>query len=179
MNNLPDNDAFTSQLVAVQRRLYAYILTILPNLADADDVLQETNAVLLRKRDEYEAGSEFGAWACRVAYFEVLALYKKRQRERKRVLFADQNMLDVLAGEAESRFAAGDQALLARLEKCIQKLNPLHRRLIRLRYGDNLLADEIAENLSRSSGAVRQLLYRIRMRLLECVKEIALAEEKS
>ncbi len=85
MDNPLDHDEFTSQLVAVQRRLYAYILTILPNLADADDVLQDTNSVLLRKRKEYAAGTEFGAWACRVAYFEVLALRKKRQRERGRL----------------------------------------------------------------------------------------------
>ncbi len=155
MSYSPDNDVFTSQLVAVQRRLYAYILTILPNLSDADDVLQDTNAVLLRKRDEYTPGTEFGAWACRVAYFEVLALCKKRQRERGRVLFADQDMLNTLAGEAESRFTAGDQALLVRLERCMEKLSPLHRRMIRFRYGDNLLADEIAENLVRSSSAVR------------------------
>ena len=46
MSDCQDHDAFTAQLVAVQRRLYAYILTALPNLQDADDVLQETNAAL-------------------------------------------------------------------------------------------------------------------------------------
>ncbi len=162
----------------MQRRLYAYILTLLPNLADADDVLQDTNAVLLRKREEYTAGTEFGAWACRVAYFEVLALCKKRQRERSRVLFADQDLLDNLADEAEGRFAAADQALLTRLERCIKKLSPLHRQLIRLRYGNNLLSDEIAENLVRSASAVRQLLYRIRIRLLKCLQENATTEEE-
>lgn len=178
MSHSPDNDAFTSQLIAVQRRLYAYILTVLPNLSDADDVLQETNAVLLRKRDEYTPGTAFGAWACRVAYFEVLALCKKRQRERERVLFADQDMMNTLADEAESRFAAGDQTLLVRLERCMEKLSPFHRRLIRHRYGDNLLADEIAKDLVRSPSAVRQLLYRIRTRLLKCVREYSAMEEE-
>jgi RNA polymerase sigma-70 factor (ECF subfamily) len=89
MGNSLDHDVFTTHLMAVQRRLYAYILTILPNLSDADDVLQDTNAVLLRKRTQFVAGTEFGAWACRVAYFEVLALRRKRQRERSHVLFAD------------------------------------------------------------------------------------------
>ena len=142
------------------------------------NVLQETNAVLLRKQNEYAPGTAFGAWACRVAYFEVLALRKKRQRERERILFADQDILNTLAGEAESRFAAGDQTLLARLERCMEKLSPFHRRLIRHRYGNNLLANEIADNLVRSPSAVRQLLYRIRTRLLKCVRDYSVTEEE-
>ena len=177
MDNPLDHDEFTSQLVAVQRRLYAYILTILPNLADADDVLQDTNSVLLRKRKEYAAGTEFGAWACRVAYFEVLALRKKRQRERGRLLFADQSLLDSLAQEAGDRFTTGDQRLLARLERCMEKLSPLHRQLIRLRYGSNILSEQIAAKTGRSASAIRQLLYRIRTRLLKCVQDDATAEE--
>src|SRR5262249_54956902 len=35
-----------------QRRLYAYILTLLPNRADADDVLQEASLVMWDKFDE-------------------------------------------------------------------------------------------------------------------------------
>ena len=37
-----------------ERRLYAYILTLLPRRADADDVLQETSLVLWDKFDETE-----------------------------------------------------------------------------------------------------------------------------
>ena len=59
MSDCQDHDAFTAQLVAVQRRLYAYILTALPNLQDADDVLQETNATLLRSRESFASGTEF------------------------------------------------------------------------------------------------------------------------
>lgn len=167
----PDYDAFTTQLVAVQRRLYAYILTILPHLADADDVLQETNSVLLRKREEYAPGTEFGAWACRVAYFEVLAFRKRRQRERGHVLFADQSLLNNLADEATERFAAGDHGLLSRLERCLQKLSPLHRQAIHSRYGASPWTEQAAEGTGRSGSALRQLLYRIRMQLLRCMKD--------
>lgn len=177
MGNPSENDMFTAQLVSIQRRLYAYILTILPNLADADDVLQETNMVLLRKREEYTPGTDFGAWACRVAYFEVLALRKKQQRERGRILFADQSLFDHLAGEAGERFVAGDQMLLARLERCMKQLSHFHRRLIHYRYRYNILSEQIAERLGRSAAAVRQLLYRIRTRLLRCVQSSSMSED--
>ena len=83
-----------------QRRLYAYILTLLPNRADADDVLQEASLVMWDKFDERSPPDDFTAWGCRIAYFKVLDLRKKRQRGR--VLFS-QEMLERVAETAEER----------------------------------------------------------------------------
>ncbi len=59
----------------------------------------------------------------------------------------------------------------------MEKLSLLHRQLIRLRYGSNILSEQIAEKTGRSASAIRQLLYRIRTRLLKCVQDDAAAEE--
>ena len=59
-------------------RLYAYILQMLPNRADADDVLQRANLVMWTKREELVEGSNFVAWAARIAYFEVLTCANRR-----------------------------------------------------------------------------------------------------
>src|ERR1700754_3134100 len=65
-----------------ERRLYAYILTLLPNRVDADDVLQETSLVMWDKFDAQSPPTDFTAWGCRIAYFKVLNLYKRTQRSR-------------------------------------------------------------------------------------------------
>ena len=59
-----------------QRRIYAYVLTLLPNRADADDVFQEASLVLWDKFDESSPPDDFAAWGCRIAYFKVLDFYK-------------------------------------------------------------------------------------------------------
>src|SRR5438309_8365030 len=69
-----------------ERRLYAYILTLLPHRADADDVFQEASLVLWDKFDADHPPLDFAAWGCRIAYFKVLDFSKKRQRSR--VLFS-------------------------------------------------------------------------------------------
>ena len=73
-------DEFIVHLTACQNRLYAYVFSLLPDRERRRDVLQETNLVLWRKSDQFMAGTDFGAWACKVAYFEVLA---ERRRLRQ------------------------------------------------------------------------------------------------
>ena len=48
------------------------------NHHDAEEVFQNTSVVLWNKFGEFSAGSNFFAWASRVAYFEVLSLMKQR-----------------------------------------------------------------------------------------------------
>src|SRR5215218_100140 len=71
------NKPFLRLFLQNQRRLYAYILTLLPNRADADDVLQETSLVMWDKFDPADPPTDFLAWARRVAYHKVLDFYKK------------------------------------------------------------------------------------------------------
>src|SRR5262245_22061331 len=85
-----------------ERRLYAYILTLLPHRADADDVLQEASLVMWDKFDDEHPPADFVAWGCRIAYFKVLDFRKKRQRSR--VLFS-QATLERLAETAAEQAA--------------------------------------------------------------------------
>jgi RNA polymerase sigma-70 factor (ECF subfamily) len=177
VDNLQGYDRFTCQLVASQRRLYSYILTLVPSLTDANDVLQNSNVVILAKRQEYQPDTEFGAWACRVAYFEVLAYRRRKAREHNRLLFAADQLLDELAGEAVERYGSEDDAPVSRLERCMSKLSDTYRELIRLRYHNSLSSEEIAANTGRSASAVRQLLYRVRTQLLSCMQREERQEE--
>ena len=44
---------FSQKLVGVQKNLYSFILSLLANRSDAEDVLQETNLILCQKSKEY------------------------------------------------------------------------------------------------------------------------------
>jgi DNA-directed RNA polymerase specialized sigma24 family protein len=63
-----------------QRRLRVFVLSLAPDFSAADDVLQETFLVVTRKAAESEPGTNFFAWARRIATFKVLALARDRQR---------------------------------------------------------------------------------------------------
>src|ERR1700722_12412660 len=75
---------FLSLFLQNQGRLHAYILTLLPNRADAADVFQEASLVMWDKFADAQPPDNFLAWGCRIAYFKVLDFYKKSQRSRLR-----------------------------------------------------------------------------------------------
>ena len=64
--------------------------------------------------------------------------------------------------------AAADRA--DALRACVERLPEKSRRLLELRYEDDLPCDEIAARVGSSIDAVYQNLSRIRGRLEECVR---------
>src|SRR5438034_132940 len=126
--------AFLRLFVQNERRLYAYIITLLPNRNDADDVLQEASLVMWDKFDDHHPPDDFAAWGCRIAYFKVLDFCKKRQRSR--VLFS-QAMLERVAETAVEQAAALqlDERREA-LTGCLAKLNARDRDLLTRRFAE-------------------------------------------
>lgn len=160
------NDQFIRDLTNCQNRLYAYILTLLPDPERARDVLQETNVVLWRKAGEFKTGTNFGAWACKIAYFEVLTERQRRRRDRH---VFDEEMIAQLARHTEQRLGRLDDRSLA-LDECLQQLTRQQRDRLMARYssGGSVLA--MAEELGETPGAVATALYRIRTALLKCIE---------
>jgi RNA polymerase sigma-70 factor (ECF subfamily) len=157
-----------------EHRLYAYILTLLPNRADAEDVLQEVSLVLWDKFDERHPPDDFAAWGCRIAYFKVLDFFKKSRRCPVR---SSQAMLERLAETAVEQ--AGILQLDERSEAlaaCIEKLRPADRELLARRFARGATTRSTAAEVGRSVDAVYKALAKIRHALFECVTR-SLAQE--
>ena len=80
-----------------QRRIFGYIYTLVPVRHDAEDILQETSLVICEKFDQFKPGTDFAAWACQIAYWEIRRARQKFARSK--VLF-NQDMVDAIAETA-------------------------------------------------------------------------------
>jgi RNA polymerase sigma-70 factor (ECF subfamily) len=167
-------ERFVAELTGVQSRLYAYILALVPDANRAHEILQNTNMTIWRKSGEFQPGTNFGAWACQIAYFEILADRKRRSLDRH--VFDDTLLTDVAVQATAITHNA--EAKLRMLNDCIQKLAPSYRELISQRYGPRGSVRRIADQLGKSIAAVSQTLYRIRRVLGDCIED-ALAKEKA
>lgn len=149
-----------------QSRLYAFIVSLTGNPKQAADVLQDTNLVLWEKSGEYQPGTNFMAWAFRIARFQVMASRKKIARDK---LVFSTEATEIIANTFEAYDEAG-QDRITDLQRCIEKLPPNSKRLIELKYGQSWAIDKIANEVERSYKAVTQALHRARLALMRCME---------
>jgi RNA polymerase sigma-70 factor, ECF subfamily len=162
----PDPQQFLRLFLENERRIYAFIVSILPNLSDAEDVLQETSLILWQKFAQFQLGTDFVAWACRVAQLRVLKFYEKRGRSKLQ--------FDAAALEAVANEAIGMAPLLEdrhhALAKCLEAINPRDRDLLQRRYADDASPQQISTQVGRSIHAVYKALQRIHDSLMLCIQ---------
>src|SRR6185295_2066926 len=136
---------FVELMTQHQGRLYGYILSLSGDPDAANDVLQEANIVLWKQSGQFMPGSNFKAWAFRIAHFQFMAFRQKRLRDK--VLFSNE-LLSMLASEAKDIDDRHEERAAA-LERCLELMPPRSREAIRLRYADELNVNDMAEKLHR------------------------------
>ena len=148
------------------RKIYAYLLTLVENHADADDLLQETGVILWEKFDQFEPGTSFLSWACQTAYFCVNNFRRRRNRG---AMVLDDELLEVIGAELSAApDAIGDQ--LDALSQCLAQLRPIDRDLIARRYRSGVSIETLSGELGRSASALYKALQRIHVLLFECIR---------
>ncbi len=170
----PDAQAFLRLYQANERRIYGFILALVPDWFEAEDLLQETTMVMWSKFDQFELGTDFAAWAMCIARYQIMNYRKKKRNQRVR--FSD----EVLAGLDQHVTEAVEQLDVRRdaLRDCLKKLPARDRELVHLRYEYEATTKSVAERVGRGIDAVYKALNRIHLQLLYCIRR-TLAMEKS
>ena len=162
---LSRGDTFVRRMMASEKRIYAFILTLVPNLSDAEDILQDTASLMWVKYNENPDIEKFTSWGIRIAHYKVLEFRKKRYRSK--IKFTDEVLDEVLGGAVsvndnlEERFEA--------LQSCLKKLNDRDRKLILLKHENHVPTDKIAEQLHMSVASVYKAVPKVRDMLVRCV----------
>lgn len=166
------SEEFIRSFTQAQRPLFLYLLPLVGNPADADEVLQETNLVIWSKFQQFEEGTNFLAWGRAIARLEV---FRFRRNRGRKLVFLEDDILEIVADRTE---AVSEQTLARQeaLAQCVEKLKPRDKELIKMRYSPGVNGDKVAEMLGRPANSVYQSLGRIRRALMECVR-LQLPEE--
>ncbi|MEL6108939.1 MAG: sigma-70 family RNA polymerase sigma factor [Planctomycetota bacterium] len=164
--SMPTEQYFLA-VTGIQNKLYAFILSLLADPVAAQDVLQETNLVLVRKADDYQPDASFESWAYSTARFQVMAHLRDRNRDR---IVLDEAFVLKVAPEAEV-MADETEHKIRVLGACVERLSTDHRMMLQKRYGKAATMASLAKEHGKSASAIKQVLYRIRSLLAQCVKE--------
>lgn len=162
-------DEYITLLNTHQQRLLAWLTALISDHTEAKEVLQQTNLVLWNKAGQYTAGTNFTAWAFRIAHFEYLSWRQRKGRER---LVFDDSLLEGVAAAMDQVDAVAESRHQA-LSACLPKLPDRQREVIVRRYLHGERVEAIAATLGLPANAVSQLLWRARQNLLECINRTA------
>lgn len=170
----PD-EQFVLLMTRHQASLTAFVRSLVPDRGMAEEVLQASTVVLWQKRSDFAIGSNFRAWAFRVARFQAMAHAKTQQRNR--LLCFEEGVVEKLSESALPVLEQSDERIEA-LESCLEKLPDQDRELVEDCYFEELSMQQQAKRAGRSVGALRQVLYRIRTALRRCVEQALSSAEK-
>jgi RNA polymerase sigma-70 factor (ECF subfamily) len=171
----PETEDFLLHYARNESRLFAYILTLLPRWTDAEEVLGETTLALWRSFDEFQSGTDFFAWASRVAFHRVLTFRKQRAKAGVEV---DEAFLEAVAAQSEA-LGPELELRLAALNECVGRLAIKDRDLLRERYAAKGTIKSLAASVGRPVNTVYKALERIHRALLECINRRLSVEDRS
>jgi len=164
---------YVQLMISCQSRLYAFILSLMGDPDQANDVLQETNIVLWKKSDQFKLGTNFMAWVFKIARFQVMAYRQKKGRDRH---VFDDDAITCVADAFEELANDPDDEIIA-LSHCLNELQEEGRDLIEQRYKEGISVKLIAEQVGATANHVAVRLHRLRMALLKCIRKRGLGGE--
>lgn len=154
-----------------QHLLLGYIVALVRDPSDAEDLLHEVGVVALTRPDAPSDPAKFAAWCRGIA--RNLALHHWRSQRRRAEMPSDAELSLVEQAYAEADASADDWERRRRaLAGCFAKLGAHARELLGLRYVDELSADEIARRHRKTGVAIRMKLMRVRRALLRCMDRV-------
>lgn len=146
--------------------LKRYILSLVPDFADADDVLQQVFLTVSEKADDYELDTNFNAWARTIARYKIMNHWR-RQKAAPEAL--SEEVLETLAAEPPA-LEPEDNSFVHDLEACLNQLPPTARELVEMRYQRELKPGAIADLKNWTPNSVYVALSRARTLLRDCLE---------
>ena len=149
-------------------RLMAFLLTRCRTRDDAEDAFQQTFAAVWTCLHQYDPSRPPAPWlftiAARIAMKE--AKRNDRRRRRERIVARDEKWSSTSDAMIPPEAGAGNIWTIA-----ARSLSQESYSALWLRYAEEMEPAQIAAVLGKRSGAVRVMLHRARLRLLELVEQ--------
>ncbi|MEY3896723.1 MAG: hypothetical protein RLZZ214_2243 [Verrucomicrobiota bacterium] len=171
MSDIGQNEAgseeFVRELTNHQTSMLAYIRSLAPGGSGARDLLQEVNITLWKRRDSFELGTNFKAWAFQTIRYHLLN-HRRRLISHGWLVF-DDDLIERMSPEFEVEPEDLEERHLA-LRCCLQRLRPQDRDLLHHRYATASSLQEYAEATHRSAGTLKAILFGLRAALRRCIE---------
>jgi RNA polymerase sigma-70 factor (ECF subfamily) len=146
-----DADAYRALLDEVGPALRGFLARRTRDVADLQDVYQDTFLALHRARHTYEPGRSFDAWFFGIARHVAVTHFRRSAARTRR---------EVLGDGPASAVAGAEDGLEWRLRRALDRLPPAQKEALQLLRIRGLTADEAAEAANTTAGAIKVRAHR-------------------
>jgi len=145
-----DRHAMDRLLENCQAEIFGYLLKMLRDRTDAEDVLQATLMQSVKKLKWLRAPECFRSWIFRIASHHAFRVIKRRQKSREmtNTSFIDETI------HADNETEC-DEDLIEQIPLWLERLTPRGREAIILHYLKGFTSEEIADILNIPMGTVK------------------------
>ena len=175
-----DERAFNELVRAYERRVFALVLRMIGNRAEAEDLAQEVFVQVFKAIGSFRGDSKLSTWIYRIAvnlcknrtkYLRVRHAGEEEELEAvaERVPLGEARRANVGQVERPDEMIAGKQVEQI-VQRAILELEPDFRECLVLRDVEELSYDEIGEITGLPAGTVKSRIHRARAMLREIVE---------
>lgn len=171
-----DQKAYADLMNTYREPIYYMLLKMTNSSVDADDLTLEAFGKAFKSLQQYTPDYAFSTWLFRIATNNCIDFIRKK---RTKTVSMD-NLYTNIDGEEiginipsetldpEEKIIEKQKILLMR--EIVSRLKPHYRKLVELRYFDELSYEEIAAELDIPLGTVKAKLFRAREFLYDIIK---------
>src|SRR5579859_2976502 len=157
---------FLSLFLRSEREIFRYVAVLVPNVTEAEDIVQQTAMALWEKFGAYDPSQPFTPWACRFALNKARQWIERRQRWEALLERGLAEELMQRRQELQPEF----ELRLKHLEGCLGKLPVAKRSVVEGYYYERASIETLARRFGLSEAATYKMLQRVRHALQVCVE---------
>ncbi|MBO6118086.1 MAG: sigma-70 family RNA polymerase sigma factor [Bacteroidales bacterium] len=174
-----DQKAYADLLEAYREPVYYMLLKMTRSTLDADDLTIEAFGKAFRSLDDYSPEYAFSTWLFRIATNNCIDFIRKQRMQTMSMddnegsyqtyAAKEVNNMVSLSSSPEEEMISEQQKLY--IHTVVSKLKPHYRKLVEMRYFDEMSYEEISQSLNMPLGSVKAKLFRARNLLMEIIRK--------
>lgn len=168
-NEAENSVAFIRKIIEkYEKRLFAWALPRVNNKCDAEDCVQDTILAMIKSIEKFKNMSQDDILLYLIVVVRNRVCYYNKTFSNDIIDEYDEEKLESIQGyEADVCDVVITQELIKNLRKCIDRLEPIYRDVLILKYQMHLDHNEIAASLGISVENARKRLERAKKKLKE------------
>ncbi len=164
-----DEDAWSTLVSTTLRPIYRLCASYAPSASEAEELTQEVYFKLWENLHRYRAGSNFMAWAWRVAKNLLIDSHRRCRRERS-AAWLDPEIIDRLPSSDDPHEHSVKRQRLSMIATALSQIPEELSTLILMRDFTGMSYQEISDSLELPLGTVKSRLNRARLELATAVR---------